>query len=111
MTKRSFGGSPDPEDVRRLIEIGCRTTPAAAAGCMVGNLTYNVVDRLGGLDVPTLVVVGSKDRTAPERSARRLAAALPKAEFVVLPGVGHPVGLQCPDRLTALINEFAQSPN
>ncbi|MBV8958257.1 MAG: alpha/beta hydrolase, partial [Actinobacteria bacterium] len=54
-----------------------------------------------------LVVVGSKDRTSPPRSARRLAAALPRSELVVLDGAGHPLGLQRPAELAALIDRFA----
>jgi pimeloyl-ACP methyl ester carboxylesterase len=109
MTKRSFGRAADPADIRRLIAIGTRTPPAVAAACALGNLTYDVADRLHDVDIPALVVVGSKDRTAPPRSARRLAAALARAELVVLDGVGHPVGLQRPDELSALIDRFASA--
>lgn len=108
MTKRSFGGSADPTDISRLLAIGTRTAPSVAAACAVGNLTYDVVDRLAAVDLPSLVVVGSKDRTAPVRSARRLVAALPHAELVVLDGVGHPVGLQRPDELSRFIDEFSR---
>ncbi len=108
MTKRSFGGSADPADVSRLLSIGTRTAPSVAAACAVANLTYDVFDRLPTVDLPSLVVVGSKDRTAPVRSARRLAAALAQAELVVLDGVGHPVGLQRPDELARLIDEFSR---
>jgi pimeloyl-[acyl-carrier protein] methyl ester esterase len=108
MTKRSFGGSAEPSDIRRLVEIGIRTPPAVAAACALGNLTYDVSDRLRDVDVPALVVVGAKDRTAPPRSARRLAASLPNAELVVVDGVGHPVGLQRPRELADLIDAFSR---
>ena len=108
MTKRSFGGSAEPSDIARLIEIGTRTAPSVAAACALGNLSYDVAARLHDVDVPALVVVGSKDRTAPPRSARRLAAALPHAELVVIDGVGHPVGLQRPSELADLIDRFAR---
>ncbi|MBV9666208.1 MAG: alpha/beta hydrolase [Actinobacteria bacterium] len=107
MTRRSFGGAPDPADVRRLIEIGTRTAPAIAAACTVGNLSYDIVEHLGRVQTPALVVVGSKDRTSPPRSARRLAAALPRSELVVLDGAGHPLGLQRPGELAVLIDRFA----
>ena len=90
----------------RLIEIGSRTKPSVAAACAVGNLTYDVVDKLAAVTVPSLVVVGEKDRTAPVRSSRRIASALPNAELRVLPGAGHPLGVQRPHELSAIIDQF-----
>ena len=46
-------------------------------------------DRMAGVDVPTLILWGSDDRLVPARIGRRLAATLPQARLIVLPGVGH----------------------
>lgn len=40
-------------------------------------------------DVPTVVLVGSRDRLTPVSSARRIAAALPSAGLTIYPGAGH----------------------
>lgn len=110
LTRRSFGPDPADEDVRRLIEIGSCTKPSVTAACAVGNLTYDVVENLAEVTVPSLVVVGAKDRTAPVRSSRRIATALPNAELVVLPGAGHPLGLQRPADVSAIIDRFCGVP-
>jgi pimeloyl-ACP methyl ester carboxylesterase len=45
--------------------------------------------RLPSIAVPTTIVGGSADRVVPLASARALAATIPGARLVVLPGAGH----------------------
>lgn len=51
--------------------------------------------RLGTLDVPTLVIHGQDDRLIPPAAGRDVASAIPGAELVIYPGMGHqlPVAL------------------
>ncbi|MGO9029029.1 MAG: alpha/beta fold hydrolase [Acidimicrobiales bacterium] len=58
---------------------------------------------LGSLDVPVSVVVGEWDVVVPPASARSLAAAIPGAELVPIPGVGHFLARDATDRLTKVI--------
>lgn len=60
---------------------------------------------LANLRVPTLLVVGDRDR--PSRAiARRLADALPEATLEVIPDAGHVVNLAARDRVNALLSAF-----
>jgi magnesium chelatase accessory protein len=52
------------------------------------NLTP-LVSRLGHLATPTLLLTGSQDRTVPPRISRDVAARMPAAQHVDLPGLGH----------------------
>ena len=54
--------------------------------CELGR--FNSADWIGEVDVPTAVVVTSKDHTIPERRQRRLAAEIPGAVVRTAPG-GH----------------------
>ena len=66
--------------------------------------------RYGMVAAPTLIVTGDLDRiVSPRRHAMALAAAIPAAKLVVLPGVGHMPHHADPDRVVALIEELAGS--
>lgn len=58
------------------------------------------------LTVPTTVVVGQHDRVTPPEQSRAVHAALPAAvrrDLVELPGVGHALPQQAPDRLADIV--------
>ncbi|GAA5125138.1 alpha/beta fold hydrolase [Pseudonocardia adelaidensis] len=45
-------------------------------------------------DIPTVVLVGSRDRLTPVSAARRIADALPSAGLTIFPGAGHMLPLE-----------------
>ena len=70
--------------------------------------TENTRERLRDLDVPVLVVHGDAD-PRPLAAVETLAIELPRAELVVMPGVGHFPYLEAPDRLAQVIRRFLAS--
>jgi pimeloyl-[acyl-carrier protein] methyl ester esterase len=62
--------------------------------------------RLDSLRVPALVLSGEYDLTGRRRAARQLAARLPDAELVVIPGAGHLPSLDSPDAYSKLCRSF-----
>ncbi len=58
--------------------------------------------------VPTLVLVGSEDKQTPVSHAREIAAGVPGAELVVVPGAGHIVMLERPDVVNAHLRALIQ---
>lgn len=65
-----------------------------------------VLDALGEVTVPTLVVSGAEDHTLPSIHSQRIAARLPGARQVEVRGAAHLVPLEKPDEATALILDF-----
>lgn len=64
--------------------------------------------RYRGLTVPTVIIAGASDTVVPPAvHARPLAAALPRAELVLLPGVGHMPHYAAPERVAEAIGEIA----
>ncbi|MGH7606517.1 MAG: alpha/beta fold hydrolase, partial [Gemmatimonadales bacterium] len=57
---------------------------------------------------PTLVVWGAEDRWIPVRNGSRLAHALPRALFVVMPGTGHSPAEEAPEVVNRLLLDFLQ---
>jgi pimeloyl-ACP methyl ester carboxylesterase len=50
---------------------------------------FDVTDRLWQVDVPTLVLAGSKDVIVPPSRQRRLAQSIAEARFELIEGAGH----------------------
>ncbi len=65
-----------------------------------------VVDELPGLDVPTLVVWGDRDRVVPIAHAQRAVISLPQASLAVLPGCGHLPPVEQPQSFIAALGDF-----
>jgi len=67
--------------------------------------------RLAEITVPTVVMVGSADRTTPPSHARRLAAGVPGARLVTVPDAGHILNWEAPDALVNVIGSFEKGPS
>ena len=70
--------------------------------------TWSVECALPGLNVPTLLIWGSKDRIMPSRIGQRYLRLLPDAEMVTIQGAGHSPHLEHPDEFAALLREFVE---
>ena len=60
------------------------------------------------IDCPALVIHGEQDRIIDKRTALDLSAALPRAELVVMRGVGHAPQLEAPRTTARLVEQFAR---
>ena len=58
------------------------------------------------IEAPALVVHGDADLIVPAENGRRLAARLPNARYVELPGRGHNLPLEEPETINRLVLEF-----
>ena len=107
MFSRSFLADPaNRETVDRWRGIIAANDPRGLA--RFGRAIFgraSVLDRLGELSVPTLVLHGTADRALPGRG-RPLADAIPGARYVELDGAGHLSTLERPDEVSQLLLEF-----
>ena len=65
-----------------------------------------LLDRLRGLDVPTLVMHGTADRLVQPGNARLLAEAIPGAQLEWLDGASHVFWTDRPEQSVALVEKF-----
>jgi pimeloyl-ACP methyl ester carboxylesterase len=63
---------------------------------------------VAGIGCPALVIHGEQDRIIDKRVSEDLARGLPRAELVVMRGVGHVPQLEAPRATTRLIETFAR---
>jgi pimeloyl-ACP methyl ester carboxylesterase len=84
----------DPEAAARMIE-----THHLTAGYVAPDLT--------AVRVPTLVLHGELDAIVPLSVGRQVAAAVPGAELVVIPGAGHVPTVTRPQLVVDAVEEWA----
>jgi pimeloyl-ACP methyl ester carboxylesterase len=95
-----------PPQVRTAM-IGNRATLEVYAGRTMTDPT--LAGRLAQVTTPTLVVWGEADRIGDTDFGRALAAAIPGAEFTLLPETGHMPQIETPDALVKAVWEFADA--
>jgi 3-oxoadipate enol-lactonase len=92
--------------VRYARERLLRFDPADWAASWRVYSTLAVQDRLGGLDLPTLVLAGQVDASTTPRIMTGLADRVPSATYQELPGTPHQQTLECPERVAAALDAF-----
>ena len=66
-------------------------------------------EELSRLRVPTALIWGERDGLFTVEVARAMAAALPDVHLEVIPGCGHAVHIECPDRMVQAIQRFRRA--
>ncbi len=69
--------------------------------------TYEAAERLRGFDRPALVLWADGDRIFPREHGRRLAELLPQGRFELIEDSRTFIPEEQPERLAAIVREFA----
>ena len=100
--------SATPAQVAFCQEMVLQTRRDVRAGFGRMLSRMDLVNALGDLTVPALVLGGARDRLTPPSHVERMAAALPQlAERVELPESGHMSPIEDPDAVNAAIDRLA----
>jgi pimeloyl-ACP methyl ester carboxylesterase len=67
------------------------------------NAYQNALAAAATVAVPTTLILGERDMMTPAPAGKTLAAALPNARTVVMPGAGHMMMVERPDELLAAL--------
>lgn len=114
------------EGVERLVEERVRLsntddfrgTSVAVARCVAGMLDHPVLDRLGEIKAPTLLVFGRDDRLIPNpifhggsaaALARSAQEAISGSELVLVSGAGHVVHHDRPDEFNSAVLDWLKT--
>ena len=65
-----------------------------------------IEDNLPRVEMPALVVRGSRDPICPQRWAEEVAGLLPRGRLVVVPGAAHTLNFGTPTEFAGLIRGF-----
>ncbi|MDY7078988.1 MAG: alpha/beta hydrolase [Chloroflexota bacterium] len=103
-----FAWSPDAPPT--LTQLGrqslLETNPDVLLGDFMACNRFDVMERLGEIEVPTLIIVGSADQLTPVKYARFLVEHIPDARLVVIEDAGHMVMLELPTEVEKAVQEF-----
>ena len=94
---KAAGRAIAAQDPRGLANFGRRVSGPAAS----------VIDDLARIEVPTLVLVGELDE-GYHRAAEVMAARIPKARRVVIPGAGHIVNIEAEEAFNRALVGFLE---
>jgi 3-oxoadipate enol-lactonase len=68
----------------------------------------SILEELGKVRTPTLVICGEQDRATTPDKAQNIARAIPGAELVMIPGAGHMSALEAPERVNKVLLPFVE---
>lgn len=100
------GPDPSPEVLQEMLEIARDARPATYAVLGRAFAAADLRPVLPHLRLPVLVVRGEADSRCPPAASEALAAAIPGAMMIVLPGVGHVVHQEAPEALERVLRPF-----
>jgi pimeloyl-ACP methyl ester carboxylesterase len=102
-----FGSSANPRlkelAAARMAEI----RPPVLHGDFLACNEFDVMQRLGEISVPTLILCGTDDILTPLRYAEHLRDHISAARLVTFPGAGHMVMLEQPEAVANALAAFA----
>ncbi len=102
-----LGLDPDRASAKLAREAVLASSPAALARFArgVAGRVPGVIDQLGEIEVPALILVGEHDR-AFHRAGEVMLAKLPRATKVRIEGAGHVLNLDQPERFARALLSF-----
>lgn len=107
VVSRWFSDLTPPATRARFREILVATEPEGYAGCCEALASWDFRDELPEVSVPTLVIAGETDDATPKADTDLLAARIPGARLVVLPGAAHLANVERPHEFTDAVLEAA----
>jgi 3-oxoadipate enol-lactonase len=75
----------------------------------VATQSHDTLDRIGDIKVPTLVLTGDSDLLIPPTCSDTLAAKIPGAKLVTIPGGSHGFNFETPDLFNREVLSFLES--
>jgi 3-oxoadipate enol-lactonase len=93
----------EPEIAAEVRAMLVATPAEGYAGCCAAIEHMDLLDRLGEIRAPTLVVAAAQDPATPPEHGERIAHAVPGARFAVIEDAAHLASVEQPDAITDLI--------
>lgn len=106
-TKSLIGDDFEPEMVDAFVPVFLDADHTELLPILQAMVDENRYDRLGEIDMPCTIIVGSKDKTTPPFHTADLHAGIAGSKLRTLPGIGHGLNWEAPDEIAAEIVKLA----
>jgi len=104
------GAKPDPSPLVDFVVESCWQTDQTVMAHRLELLeSFDVGDRLWDLDIPTLVLAGTRDVIVPPARQQALAEAIAGSRFETIEGAGHIGFLTHADEVSRLVHRHLQA--
>jgi pimeloyl-ACP methyl ester carboxylesterase len=99
-----------PDEVERVINLRAENFVPEHAYLrqLQAAVAFDAAARVGGINVPTLVITGDADVIVPHENSLNLAAAIPGATLQLVEGGSHAFFIERPDEFNRAIVEFIE---
>jgi pimeloyl-ACP methyl ester carboxylesterase len=100
----------NPEEVERVIGLRAENDVPEHAYLrqLQAAVAFDAAARVGGINVPTLVITGDADRIVPHANSLNLAAAIPGATLRVIDGGSHVFFIEQAEAFNRAVVEFIE---
>jgi len=105
----AFGPQVDPQLKTTAARRMAETRPAVLHGDLLACDDFDVMERLGGITLPALVLCGTEDKLTPLLYSKTLAARIPGAALQTVDRAGHMVMLEEPRRVAGALGVFLKT--
>ncbi len=97
------------QDLQLAIDCMSSVNPATYRLALQALLTFDQRANLPRIAVPTLLVAGQHDKSAPPAVIRAMADEITHSQYVQLAGLGHLLNLEAPAAFDAVVLAFLES--
>ena len=99
-----------PEGLKLATHCMSLVNPSTYRRALEALVTFDRRANLANIRVPTLLIAGEQDRTAPPAVMKKMGDSIPGSTYIELAGVGHLQNLEAPDDFDGLLLNFLALP-
>jgi non-heme chloroperoxidase len=108
LVRNTMGRRATMTNLRAMHETFAGTDPAARRSFLEAMTAMDFSKSLSGVDVPAVVVSGTRDQLVAHATTRRLAELINGARFEAMRDAGHMLPLERPDELVDILERLAK---
>ena len=106
MLGNSFGPEASPDLLEEVKRLRLRVPRETVLGDFQACDRFDVMDRLGDIAAPTLIICGSADKMTPIKYCQYLLSRIAGSRLEEIPGAGHNVMLEKPIEFNNALEGF-----